>query len=102
MGWPTRESTTQAPDLLLYAKDDYAFARGTTDEFVTDTEQVGQHGYPNTVPLMQAIFVAEGSAIRKTGEIPSIVNLDVAPTIARILGLTLKDAQGKALGNILK
>ncbi len=102
MGWPTPKTTGQAPDLLLYAKDDYAFSRGTTDEFVTDTEQVGQHGYPNTVPLMQAIFIAEGAAIRQKGEIPPIVNLDVAPTIAKIMGLPLTGTQGKTLMEILK
>ena len=103
VGWPTPATTNQAPDLLLYAMDDYAFAHGTTDEFVTPTEQVGQHGYPNTVPLMQAIFLAEGAAIQAKGEIPSIVNLDVGPTIAKILGLPpLPDTQGKVLTNILK
>ena len=102
MGWPTPRTSNQAPDLLLYAKDDYAFAAGKTDAFETDTDQVGQHGYPNTVPLMQAIFIAEGAAIKPAGEFPSISNLDVAPTIAKILGLSMPGVQGKPLQNILR
>lgn len=101
MGWPTPSQTMQAPDLLLYAKNDYAFARGKDDTFVTQTEQVGQHGYPNTEPLMQAIFIASGRGILKKGEIASIPNLDIGPTIARLLGLTMSSVQGKPVTDIL-
>ena len=101
MGWPTPSQTTQAPDLLLYAKNDYAFARGKEDTFVTQTEQVGQHGYPNTEPLMQAIFIASGRGILNKGQMSSISNLDVGPTIARLLRLTMSDIQGKPLSEIL-
>lgn len=104
MGWPTPAQTSQAPDLLLYAKTDYAFARnrGDGDAVVTTTEQVGQHGYPNTEPLMQAIFIAAGHDIVNKGEIPAFPNLDVAPTIAQILGLTLTNIQGHSLADILR
>lgn len=104
MGWPTPTQTQQAPDLLLYAKDDYAFAHknGTNGSAVTTTEQVGQHGYPNTEPLMQAIFIASGYGIANKGEIPAFPNLNVAPTIARILGLTMTNVQGKALSEVLQ
>jgi hypothetical protein len=64
--------------------------------------QRGNHGYPNTFPLMQAIFIASGAGIKNVGEIPPMLNLDVAPTIAHILQLQLPDAQGKALEAILK
>jgi predicted AlkP superfamily pyrophosphatase or phosphodiesterase len=101
-GWPTPAQTTQAPDLLLYAMDDYGFTEGKSDAFVADSEQRGVHGYPNTDPLMQAIFIAHGAAIQPRGEFPAISNLDVAPTIAHILGLKLPDAQDKPLLDILK
>jgi predicted AlkP superfamily pyrophosphatase or phosphodiesterase len=102
MGWPTPLQTSQAPDLLLYAKTDYAFARSKGDAFVTESEQVGQHGYPNDEPLMQAIFIASGSGILKSGEIPSFSNLDVGPTIAKLLGLSIPETEGKPLSNILR
>ena len=64
--------------------------------------QHGAHGYPNTDPLMQAIFIASGAAIKPVGRIDAIPNLDVAPTIAKILHLDLPHVQGQALTQILK
>lgn len=101
-GWPTPAQTDQAPDLLLYAADDYAFAPGDTGEFVTETKEVGTHGYPNTNPLMQAIFIASGAGILPKGQIQSFPNVDVAPTIAQLLHIHLYDVDGKALSAILK
>ena len=96
-GWPTPAQTDQAPDLLLYAADGYSFSGGDTGNFVTDTKEVGSHGYPNTVPLMQAIFIAAGSGIQAKGEIPAFPNLDIAPTIAHLLHISLGNIQGKPL-----
>lgn len=101
-GWPTPAQTDQAPDLLLYAADGYSFSGGDTGNFVTDTKEVGSHGYPNTVPLMQAIFIAAGSGIQPRGEIPAFPNLDIAPTIAHLLGISLGKVEGKPLMEILK
>jgi predicted AlkP superfamily pyrophosphatase or phosphodiesterase len=101
-GWPTPAESNQAPDLLLYAADGYAFSGGATGDYVTATKEVGAHGYPNTDPLMQAIFIAEGPGIRRVGEIPAFLNLDVAPTIAQLLHVSLPHVQGKPLTAILK
>ncbi len=101
-GWPTPAQTDQAPDLLLYAADGYSFSGGDTGNFVTNTKEVGSHGYPNTVPLMQAIFIAAGSGIQARGEIPAFPNLDIAPTIAHLLGISLGKVEGKPLTAILK
>jgi hypothetical protein len=64
--------------------------------------QHGSHGYPNTFPLMQAIFIASGAGIKPVGEIPAILNIDVAPTLAKILKVQMPDVQGKVLTEILK
>ncbi|HMH13769.1 MAG TPA: ectonucleotide pyrophosphatase/phosphodiesterase [Edaphobacter sp.] len=101
-GWPVPAKTDQAADLLLYADNGYEFSGGDTGEFVTDTKEVGAHGYPNTEPLMQAIFIASGAGIAAKGEFPAFENVDVASTIARLLHLSLSDVDGKALGNILR
>ncbi|HUZ96874.1 MAG TPA: hypothetical protein VMU57_18370 [Edaphobacter sp.] len=84
-GWPTLAQSDQAPDPLLSAANGYAFDDGATGEYVTPTKEVGAHGYPNSDPLMQASFIAEGSGIKPIGEIPAFPNLDVTPTIARLL-----------------
>jgi predicted AlkP superfamily pyrophosphatase or phosphodiesterase len=101
-GWPVPAATDQAADLLLYADNGYEFSGGDTGEFVTNTKEVGAHGYPNTEPLMQAIFVASGAGITAKGEIPAFENVDVAPTIARLLHLSLNNVDGKVLTDILR
>jgi predicted AlkP superfamily pyrophosphatase or phosphodiesterase len=101
-GWPTPTHSEQAPDLLLYAADGYDFVAGDTGAFVTSTREIGAHGYPNTNPLMQGIFIAAGAGIRPTGEIPAFLNVDIAPTIARLLDISLGAVQGRPLTDILQ
>ncbi len=101
-GWPTPAQSDQAPDLLLYAADDYKFNEGDTGAFVTPTQQVGAHGYPNSDPLMQGIFIAAGFGIQPKGEIPAFPNVDIAPTIAQLLHVSLGTVQGKPLREILE
>ena len=100
-GWPVPAQTDQAPDLLLYAADDYEFTDKDTPRYEMPTSQIGAHGYPNTNPLMQAIFIAAGYGIRPVGEIPAFPNVDVASTIARLLHVRLEGVQGKPLTAIL-
>ncbi|RCS28864.1 alkaline phosphatase family protein [Rhodanobacter denitrificans] len=100
-GWPVPAQSDQAPDLLLYAADGYAFKEGDTGDYVTPTREIGAHGYPNSNPLMQGIFIAAGAGIRARGEIPAFPNLDIAPTIAQLLHVSLGTVQGKPLMEIL-
>jgi len=97
-GWPTPSDADQGPDLLVYAANGFAFSGDSSDEVVTPTKEVGAHGYPNTEPLMKAIFIAYGAGIEKKGEIREFNNVNVAPTIARLLNLQMS---GKELTEIL-
>ena len=105
-GWPSRDDNTTAFDVLAYAKEDWAFGGRAEKEHrgacPPAEQQTGAHGYPNTRPLMQAIFIASGAAIRRTGPQPSFSNIDVAATIAQILGLPQTGMDGKPLTAILK
>jgi predicted AlkP superfamily pyrophosphatase or phosphodiesterase len=102
-GWPTPEQSNQAANLLLYAQNDYSFRGDPAGvEFVTDGLESGNHGYPNTEPRMQAIFIAAGAGIRPVGEIPAFANVDVAATIAQLLHVQMPSIQGKPLIRILK
>lgn len=96
-GWPTPSDVNQGPDVLVYAANGFAFADDTSEEIVTETKEAGAHGYPNTEPLMKAIFIASGPGIAKRGEIPEFDNVDVAPTIAHLLNLHLEDISGKEM-----
>ncbi len=101
-GWPVPAQSDQAPDLLLYAADGYAFKKGDTGDYVTPTTEIGAHGYPNSDPLMQGIFIAAGFGIRPRGEIPAFPNVDLAPTVAQLLHVSLGPVQGKPLTDILE
>ncbi len=101
-GLPTAAATDQAPDLFLFAAQDYVFRGGPSTDFLVEAGTSGEHGYPKTDLQMQAIFIASGAAIRPLGEISGFPNLDVAPTIAKLLDISLPNVQGKPLLQILK
>jgi predicted AlkP superfamily pyrophosphatase or phosphodiesterase len=62
----------------------------------------GTHGYINTDPKMQAIFIAWGAGIPAGVRINSISNLDVAPSIAALFGLQMRQAKGHAIPGIVR
>ncbi len=101
-GMPSTKETSQAPDLWITASQDYAFEDGDSGPLVSDTPTLGQHGYPNSNPEMNALFVASGSSIRPGSHLGTFPNLQVAPTIARILKLSLPEAQAQPLSQILR
>ena len=94
-------SGDQSPALFLTAKPDYALEGGETGPLVTPSVGHGTHGYSNTDPKMGALFVAWGEGIRSGVHLESMKNLDVAPTVASILKLKMKDVEGRVLIDIL-
>jgi predicted AlkP superfamily pyrophosphatase or phosphodiesterase len=89
---------------VAYAKPGYAFSGGKeTDDVIGPVPHpVGAHGYINTDPDMQAIFIASGHGIKKGVTLGDIKNLSVAPTLARLLGVELPKAEAAALDQILE
>ena len=84
-------------DLVLSAKEGYAFnLEATGDDLVVANPNptAGAHGFLSIEPKMNAIFVAAGAGIKSGTKVPTIENIDVAPTIARLLGTSLKGASG--------
>jgi predicted AlkP superfamily pyrophosphatase or phosphodiesterase len=91
-GYPAPTPGSRMSDLVLAAQPDYAFDGAYQGETVTvPVTQGGAHGYLNTDPDMNAILVAWGAGIRqgRTGPKP---NVDVAPTIAKLLGVDFSKA----------
>ncbi|HEY3898844.1 MAG TPA: ectonucleotide pyrophosphatase/phosphodiesterase [Chthoniobacter sp.] len=92
------------PDVVLSAKSGYSFSDTLAGDLVVTpkTDDVrGTHGYDPNQPGMHATFVAWGAGIRPHAELGSINNLDVAPTIAALLGLKMENVDGKVLESIL-
>ena len=69
---------------------------------MTEVAQGGTHGYLNSDPNMQAIFIASGAGVPKGIHLDNIPNLDVAPTIAALLGLEMKKVKGHAIPQIVE
>ena len=61
----------------------------------------GSHGYLSTEPKMNALFVASGAGIRAGAKLDAVDNTDVAPTVARLLGVPPDRAAGRVLAEIL-
>ena len=102
LGIPAEADSDQAPQLYLVAAPDYDFEDATTGPVSRVNAVKGAHGYLNSMPEMQALFVASGAAIKKGAAVGEIDNLRVAPTIAKILDLSLPDAKEQPLTEILK
>ena len=91
-------------DVVLSAKSGYTFSDSFAgDQAVTvPTETTkGSHGYDPNEPMMHATFVAWGAGIRPGVNAGTITNTSVAPTIATLLGLKMKNTDGKPLTAIL-
>ena len=61
----------------------------------------GNHGFLPTNPQMQTGFIAAGRGIAKGVKLDTIRLADVAPTVARLLGVKLEAAEGRVLEEIL-
>lgn len=96
IGYPLPGSSTQAPDLILAASADYMFSSESEGDYLTQ-EAGGTHGYLNTDPTMQAIFLAWGAGVRQGVRLGRISNLDVTPTVAALLELRMPNMSGHAI-----
>jgi 2',3'-cyclic-nucleotide 2'-phosphodiesterase (5'-nucleotidase family)/predicted AlkP superfamily phosphohydrolase/phosphomutase len=84
---------SRSGDVVVVAAPPYQFDAATPGQTIALSNFFGQHGYlPNLVDLahninMHATFVAAGSGIRKqTTPVAGIRAIDIAPTIAFLMG----------------
>ena len=98
LGLPLPEKDPQMGQLLLTAKPGYAFSGATGGPVTAAVPQTrGSHGYVASDPDMDALFIASGYGVKHKAKLDPIVNLDIAPTIAKLLGVALPTAKGKPL-----
>ena len=104
LGMPTPDTNPGMGDLVLFAKAGYAFRPGHNGALVVDESKnyLGTHGYIASDPELDGIFVASGYGIRRGVKIPRVSNLDVAPTLAELLGVKLPEVEGRVLSEILE
>jgi predicted AlkP superfamily pyrophosphatase or phosphodiesterase len=78
------------------------FSGASTGEFLRRAPLKGNHGYLPTKPGLQTGFLLAGRGVKKGVVLDSVRLVDVAPTIAKLLGLTMKDTDGHALKEVLQ
>jgi predicted AlkP superfamily pyrophosphatase or phosphodiesterase len=82
--------------LALEAADGFSVVGGYTGKTVEPSTQKGTHGYFPDRPEMECSLLIFGPAVGNA-KIPNARVIDIAPTVARWLGLSLDKAEGKAL-----
>jgi predicted AlkP superfamily pyrophosphatase or phosphodiesterase len=100
---PQPAATDQMGALFVTPRDGYAFAAPAEGNVVVEAADgsLGAHGYPATDPDLGALFIASGAGIRSGVRLDVIDSVDVAPTIAEVLGLSLGKVDGQVLSQIL-
>ena len=97
-------SNPRVPQLLCVA--DVGWRITTTDYAASHTGKfsLGEHGYDNADPLMQAMFVAHGPAFRVGAKVPAFPNVDVYPLMTHLLGIpaVANDGDYDAVKGMLK
>jgi predicted AlkP superfamily pyrophosphatase or phosphodiesterase len=104
LGQPNPAEDSRAPDLWLTAKSGYSFGNAETGEDVVTARESkgGTHGYLPDQPDMQGTLVISGAGIRAGTQLGKVSTLDVAPTMARLLGVELPTAEGRVLTKALR
>jgi len=98
LGLPRPDQDPQFGQLLLTAKDGYSFSEALGGAVTTAVpQQHGSHGYLASDPDMNPIFIACGRGVRAGLKLDRVSNVDIAPTIARLLGVALPTAKGKPI-----
>jgi 2',3'-cyclic-nucleotide 2'-phosphodiesterase (5'-nucleotidase family)/predicted AlkP superfamily phosphohydrolase/phosphomutase len=95
---------SRSGDVVVVLRPPYQFDAATPGRTIALSQFFGQHGYlPDLVDLahnvnMHATFVASGPGIRKQNPVAGIRAVDVAPTIAFLMGIPgPRNARGQIL-----
>ena len=101
--YPSPETMTRMAEVVVAASEGVAFADGVDGAAIEPVPAgAGAHGYLNSDADMRAIFIASGAGVKAGAPLGVIHNLDIAPTIARWLGVPLPSAIGQPLTAIMR
>lgn len=88
------------PDAAFFLEpaEGYYVSDGFADDaFLVASNRRGAHGYLPTDPALHTGFVASGAGVARGVPLAVIRQIDIAPTVARLLGFELPDADGVPL-----
>jgi predicted AlkP superfamily pyrophosphatase or phosphodiesterase len=102
LGLPHPSENFEMAQLVVTTRPGFSFSDGLAGEPVIDAGgRKGTHGHRPEPAFMHATFVAAGAGIRPGARLKTIDNIDVAPTIARLMGFPLPSAEGRVVDEIL-
>ena len=100
-GLPRPEENPQSPHLIVSALPGFAFNDAIVGEEVVSAGGLkGTHGHDPAPDYMHATFIAAGAGIKPGTKLDIIRNVDVAPTIAKLLEIEMPNVDGKPLTEI--
>ncbi len=102
-GLPNPTTNSRMGDLYVLAKDGYAFNGSPEAPEISAAggSYPGNHGYAASDPDMSITFIAAGYGIRKGATLERMSSMDLGPTVAALLGLEMKNVEGRVLKEIL-
>ncbi len=86
----------------LEAEPGYMFSGTLNGEYVRPASIKGNHGFLPDKPGLQTGFIASGRGIKKGVVLDTVRLVDVAPTVAELLGLQMPGTDGRVLKEILQ
>jgi predicted AlkP superfamily pyrophosphatase or phosphodiesterase len=102
LGLPRPGDDPAQGDLVLAADDGVFFTGHPTPEAAAAAPvYLAAHGHAPTLDKLAAAFVAAGPGVREGVVLNRLSMLDVAPTAARLLGVDLPGAEGRACAEAL-
>lgn len=97
----TRDQDPRAPDFWLSAKSGYSFTDTETGDDVTAARETrgGTHGYlPDQAEMLGTLVISiSGDGVAPGKRLGKVNSTDVAPTMAKLLGVELPSAAGRVL-----
>lgn len=72
------------------------------DTVLVGTTRRGAHGFLPTETRMHTGFIVAGAGVRAGVPLPLVRQIDIAPTIARLLGVEMRGVDGTAIVGVLR
>ena len=84
-------------DFFVDGRIGYTFGARLTSPLVTAGTVKGMHGYFPAHPEMRATLILQGPGVTAHGSLGEVDMRDIAPTLAKLLGVPFPSAEGRPL-----
>jgi predicted AlkP superfamily pyrophosphatase or phosphodiesterase len=96
-----REGGFPGAIVVLQAASGATFSERFDAPMVAPSKYRGMHGHSPNLPEMGSSFVLWGDGVRSSAELGEVKMIDIAPTLASLLGVALPAAEGRPIAQAL-